>query len=104
MVVVSTSTVTNRASLKGVSHEVKDRNLVLSFSSLVDVGNISSMVLVMVDLHGGSINVRLESIKCIRKIRDGISVCSNRKSNSSSEGCSLDEDVTTISSGVCLFG
>lgn len=65
----------SRTSFEGVRHKVKDRNFVLSFSGLVDVGNIGSMMFVMVNLHGWSINVGFQSFKGIRKIRNGIGIC-----------------------------
>ena len=97
---MSSTTVTNRTSLKSISHEVKNGNLILTLSSLVNVGNISSMMLVMMNLHGGSINIRLESIKGISEVRDKVSVGSSWDSNSGGEGCSLGEEGTTTGSSI----
>lgn len=51
VVVVSTPTVTDRAGLQGIRHQVKDWDLVLAFGGLVDVGNVCSVVLIVVDLY-----------------------------------------------------
>ena len=65
---MSSTTITNRSSVKGISHEVKDWNLVLTFSSLVDVGYIGSMMFIMMDFHCWGINVRLKGVESIWKV------------------------------------
>ena len=56
VVVVSATAVTDaRSSLEGVGHQVEDGDLILPLGGFVDVCNVRGMVLVMMDLHGGSV-------------------------------------------------
>mmetsp|Transcript_65653 Transcript_65653/g.97236 ORF Transcript_65653/g.97236 Transcript_65653/m.97236 type:complete len:218 (-) Transcript_65653:77-730(-) len=95
VVVMSTATVANRTSLECISHKIKNWNRVFSLSCFVDVGNVSSMMLVMVDLHGGSINVWLKSIKIVEEVGDSVCAGGSRSSKSCSEGSTLLKDVAS---------
>ncbi len=56
VVVVSATAVTNaRSGLEGVGHQVEDGDLILPLGGFIDVCNVRGMVLVMMDLHGGSV-------------------------------------------------
>jgi hypothetical protein len=56
VIVVPTSAVTDgRAGFEGVGHQVEDGDLILALGGLVDIGNVRSVVLVVMDLHGGSV-------------------------------------------------
>ncbi len=100
MIVMSTSTVSHRCGIKGISHEIKNGYLILTLCGLIDVSYICSMVLIMVNLHGGSINIRLKSFECIRKVRNKVRVGSNRRSNSSGEGSSLFKYIATTGTSI----
>jgi hypothetical protein len=98
MVVVAAAAVANRSSFQGICHEVEDWDLFLTFAVLVDVGDISSMVLVVVELHGRSINVRLKGLERVWKIGDEISTGNTWSSEGGTGGKGLAEDVTAASS------
>ena len=60
----------------------------------------SSMMLVVVDLHGRSINVWFKSIEWVKKVWNRICVGYSRSSNSSSDSSTSLEDITTTGSSV----
>jgi hypothetical protein len=98
MVVMSSTAITNGGSIQGISHKVKNGDLILTLCCLVDVSNISTMMLIMMDLHGRSINVGLKSIKVVLEIRNRVRIGSYGGCNASSEGYSLLEEGTTAGS------
>jgi hypothetical protein len=102
MVVMSSTTVPYRGSIQSIRHKIKNRNLILALRSLINVSNISSMMLIVMDLHGGCINVGFEAFKGVEKVRDGVSVGCDGGSYSSSECYSLLEEITAAGSGILI--
>jgi hypothetical protein len=97
VVVVASSTVADtRSSFQSIGHQVENGDLGLTFTGLVDVGNVGTMMFVMVDLHGRGINVRLKGLEAVRKIRNKVGVGSSRGSKRDSSSKGLSEDITTV--------
>ena len=104
VVVVTTTVVADsRTGFNGGFHQVDDGFLVLSFRGLVNVGNIRSMMLVVVDLHGGSVNKGLKGFKGIRQVGNAVGVggldVGNGHSSSKDSSSALLEEFTTRSGG-----
>jgi hypothetical protein len=100
VVVVASSTVADtRSGFQSIGHEVKDGDLGLAFTGLVDVGNVGTMMFVVVNLHGRSINVRLKALEGVRKIRNKVGVSSSRGGKYDSSCKGLSEGSTTIDAG-----
>ena len=98
---MTTSRVANRAGFEGISHEVQNGNLVLAFRGLVDVGNVGGVVLVVVELHGRSINVRFQGIVSVRKIIELVSIRDGGSSKGGSGHEGLGNDfATSAGSGI----
>ena len=102
MVVVTSTTVANWASIQSILHQVQDWLFIFSFHCLVDVGNIGSMMLVVVDFHGRGINVWLQGFVGVWQIWDEIRVGNGRGSKSSSGGQRLADDVSATGTGICV--
>jgi hypothetical protein len=100
VVIVTTTTVANGTSFQSIGHEVKDRDLGFAFPGLVNVGDIRSMVLIVVKLHGGGINVRFKSCEIIRKVWNKVSVGGSWGSQSGTDSKGLAEDITAASTRV----
>lgn len=79
VIVVPTATVAvGRTRFDSVLHQIKNGHLVLAFGSLVNVGNVGSVMLVVVDLHCGCVNVRFESFEGVREVGDRVRVSRDR--------------------------
>mmetsp|Transcript_15461 Transcript_15461/g.31417 ORF Transcript_15461/g.31417 Transcript_15461/m.31417 type:complete len:241 (+) Transcript_15461:177-899(+) len=107
VVVVTTSIVTNcRTGFNGRLHQVEDRNLILTFHRLVDIGDVGSVMFVVMDFHGRSVNVGFKGLKGVREVRNGVRVGSGRRSGNRStggqSGSSLLKESTTRRRSICL--
>mmetsp|Transcript_25560 Transcript_25560/g.71440 ORF Transcript_25560/g.71440 Transcript_25560/m.71440 type:complete len:306 (+) Transcript_25560:325-1242(+) len=101
VVVPATAVADSRSSLEGIGHEVEDRDVVLAFARLVDVGDVGGMVLVMMELHGRGVNVRLQGLERVREIRDEVGVGCGRGGH----GSTGDEDLSEgFAAGVDTVG
>lgn len=102
MIVMSTTTVADTgSSIKGVGHEIKDGNFVAAFGGLVDVGHVGGMMLVVVDLHGGSINVGFKGVEGIIQVGDRVGVGNGRDCGSGETGGFGKDGATGRARSVC---
>jgi|EP00970_Alexandrium_tamarense_P001160 hypothetical protein len=104
MVIMSTPIVPHRRpGLQSIQLQLQNINLILSLRSLVDVGNISSMMLIMMDFHGRSIDVGLEGLKGVVKVGNRVGVGYEGCSDGGGDGGSLLEDLSAVGSGLCGY-
>mmetsp|Transcript_2774 Transcript_2774/g.6324 ORF Transcript_2774/g.6324 Transcript_2774/m.6324 type:complete len:238 (+) Transcript_2774:352-1065(+) len=105
MVIMSTPIVPHRRpGLQSIQLQLQNINLILSLRSLVDVGNISSMMLIMMDFHGRSIDVGLEGLKGVVKVGNRVGVGYEGCSDGGGDGGSLFEDLSAVGSGLHFHG
>ena len=100
VVVVTSSAIANGSSFQRIGHKIEDWNLILALRGLVDIGNIGSVVLVVVDLHRWGVNIRLKSFKRIWKIGNRVGVGGYRSDNSGTSGKRLAKDSTAACASV----
>lgn len=87
MIIVAPARVANTGtSCKGIFHQIQNWLFILSFGGLVYIRNIGRVMLVMVDLHGGGVNMGLQGLKGVRKIRQRVRVGISRIHGSSCSG------------------
>mmetsp|Transcript_27870 Transcript_27870/g.47333 ORF Transcript_27870/g.47333 Transcript_27870/m.47333 type:complete len:270 (-) Transcript_27870:98-907(-) len=105
VVVVSTSRISvSRSCLKRIQLKFKNVNFVLALGGLVDVGNVGTVVLVVVDFHCRGIDVRFESLEGVEQVWYGVSVSCGWCCDGSSNSCTLLKDVSARVGGLGLHG
>lgn len=88
--------------LERIELEFENVDLGLALGGLVDVGDVGAVVFVVVDFHGGCINIRLERFEGIKEVGDGIGVGGGWDGDGGGEGGSLLEDLSAgVGSGFC---
>mmetsp|Transcript_4149 Transcript_4149/g.5400 ORF Transcript_4149/g.5400 Transcript_4149/m.5400 type:complete len:257 (-) Transcript_4149:13-783(-) len=93
VVVMSSSTVTDAGSgLKSVELKLEDVHLVLTFHGLVDVGNVCSVVFVVMDLHGGCVDVGFEGLEGVFQVWDGVGIGGRRCRDGGGNGSAFLQD------------
>jgi hypothetical protein len=93
VVVVSPSVVADGGSrLESVELQGDDVHLIFTLSCLVNVCDICGVVFVVVDLHGGRIDVGFEGLEWIIQIGHSVGVGSRWRSDGSCDGCTLLQD------------
>jgi hypothetical protein len=78
--------------LESVELESDDVHLLFTLSRLIDVGDVCGVVLVVVDLHGGSIDVGFKGLEWIIQIGHSVGVGSRWYRDGSSNGRTLLQD------------
>ena len=92
-----------RTGLQGIDLEFQNINLFLSLCRLVNVGNICGMVLVVMEFHGRSVNVRFEGLEGVRKVGDGVGIGNGGDGDGCGQGSGLGEEgATGVGGCVCL--
>jgi hypothetical protein len=104
VIVVATAIVANRrAGVNGTLHEIENGNFGLAFGRLVNVGDVSTVVLVVVDFHCGSVNEGFEGFEGIGQVGDGVGIgrvgADSRNSGNHDSGSSSFEPLATRSGG-----
>mmetsp|Transcript_3838 Transcript_3838/g.5723 ORF Transcript_3838/g.5723 Transcript_3838/m.5723 type:complete len:244 (-) Transcript_3838:67-798(-) len=103
VVVVSSAVVADsRSGFERVGHQVEDWYFVLSFRCLVQVSNVGSMMLVVVDFHRRGIDARFEAIERIGKVRNSVAVGNGWSSCNS--GCESSSLLKKFTSAVARVG
>mmetsp|Transcript_22830 Transcript_22830/g.37089 ORF Transcript_22830/g.37089 Transcript_22830/m.37089 type:complete len:203 (+) Transcript_22830:234-842(+) len=103
VVVMPSSAVADGSGLKGIQLQLEDVHLFLTLGGLVDVGDVCGVVLVMVDLHGGCVDVGFEGLERVEEIGDGVCIGGGGCCDDGGDGGALLQDVSAgVGSGVCF--